>query len=331
MTPEHSGGSPAADSSQNDTQDDPSASFAADALAGLMADPKTLPCKYLYDERGSELFDRICETKDYYPTRTEIGILRRALPEVSERVGPGEIVIEPGAGSGQKTVMLIEALDEPSAIVPIDISPDYVDASCEALRHRFPRVSVEGVVADFTEPVTLPDVACDEDRRLVFFPGSTIGNFDPLERRRLLSTFGEIAGHGGRLLLGFDLVKDRETLLRAYDDDEGVTADFNLNLVDRMRRELDADLPSDAFEHESRWNEELKRIEMHLVARDDHSICVDGETIPVSRGETIHTESSHKFEIDAMIDELTSHGFDAEQNWTDTGENFAVVLLRHVG
>jgi L-histidine N-alpha-methyltransferase len=300
-----------------------------DAIEGLTAEVKTLPCKYLYDERGSELFDRICETEDYYPTRTEVSILERALPEISKAVGPGEVVIEPGAGSGQKTVMLIDALERPAAIVPIDISPDYVDASCEALQQKFPGVEVRGVVADFTEPMELPEVARDEDRRLVFFPGSTVGNFEPGERRKLLKGFADLAGHGGRLLLGFDLRKDEETLLRAYDDSEGVTAAFNLNILDRLNRELDAGFDVDSFRHEAKWNPDAHRVEMHLVSEKRQVVEIDEHRIEFDAGESIHTENSHKFDADGMLGELGSLGFSAEGTWFDEQRRFAVTLLRH--
>lgn len=305
--------------------------FERDAFEGLSRSPKTLPCKYLYDERGSILFDQICETRDYYPTRTEVSILEKALPEIARRVGPGEVVIEPGAGSGLKTVMLIDALDSPAAIVPIDISPDYVEASCAALAARFPGLEVRGVVGDFTGDIRLPDVADNEDRRLVFFPGSTIGNFTHTQRRGLLDRFGTIAGRGGRLLIGYDLRKNVDTLLAAYNDSEGVTAAFNMNILDRLNRELDAGLDTDAFHHEAVWNPDEQRIEMHLVCEKRQRAEIAGRVIEFNEGEHIHTENSHKFETDEIIAELGARGFEEEATWTDDRDYFAVSLLRHIG
>jgi len=214
--------------------------------------------------------------------------------------------------------------------VPIDISADYVDASVAALEDRFPEVEVRGVVADFTVPFALPEVAREEDRRLVFFPGSTVGNFEPGPRRALLERFASMAGRGGRLLIGFDLRKAEETLLPAYDDSEGVTAAFNLNILDRMNRELDAGFDVDAYRHEARWNGDKHRVEMHVVSEKKQAVEIAGREIGFEPGETIHTENSHKFDVDGMLAELGEAGFEAEGTWFDERRYFAVALLRHV-
>ncbi len=239
--------------------------FRDDVLAGLSAPVPAIPARWLYDRRGSELFDEITRLPSYYPTRTETAIFHDIMPEVAARVPKGAAVVEFGAGSATKTPILLEAIS-PAAYIPVDISGDYLEHSARELQERFPSIEVIPVVADFARPFTLPG-GIEHLPKLGFFPGSTIGNFIPWSATDLLRQFRALLGAGAQLLIGMDRVKPVERLIAAYDDPEGVTAQFTLNLLARINRELDADIPVDAFRHEARWNDILSRIEMHLVAR----------------------------------------------------------------
>ena len=250
--------------------------FRADVLAGLSAPIPAIAARWLYDHRGSELFDDITRLPSYYPSRTETALLHDIMPEIAARVPKGAAVVEFGAGSATKTPVLLEAI-EPAAYVPVDISGDYLKASAAELQKQFPALDVIPVTADFARPFTLPD-AIAELPKLGFFPGSTIGNFVPWSATDLLRQFRALLGPGSKLLIGMDRVKPVERLIAAYDDAEGVTAEFNLNLLTRINRELDGDIPVDAFRHEARWNDILSRIEMHLVATRDVDFTIAGRT-----------------------------------------------------
>lgn len=301
--------------------------FLAEVLDGLGRRHKSLPCKYFYDERGSALFDRICELPEYYPTRTELGILRAHGAAMAAALGPRCLVVEYGSGSGIKTSLLLERLEQPAGYVPVDISREHLLRSAAALSERHPGLRVIPVCADFTQPFALPRVA-GALRRAAYFPGSTIGNFAPPEARKFLAQVAGQTGVGGALVIGVDLRKPRAILEPAYDDGEGVTAEFNRNLLRRINRELGADFDCAAFDHRAFWNAADGRVEMHLVSRRAQVVNLAGRRIPFARGESIHTENSHKYDLAGFAALARSAGFDVEQTWTDPARLFSVQLLR---
>ena len=298
--------------------------FRADVIAGLERRPRAIPARWFYDRRGSELFEDITGLREYYPTRTETAILERICPDVAEIAGHGRAVVEFGSGSSVKTPVLLRCT-APSAYVPIDISGDFLRESSRALSAQFPDLLVLPFEADFMRPLTLPHTIADTPK-LGFFPGSTIGNMIPLMAVDLLRTMRASLGEGAMLLVGMDRIKDEATLVAAYDDEDGVTAAFNLNLLERINRELDGTVPVDAFAHEARWNDDRARIEMHLVARRDIDFTVDGRSFAMTAGESIHTENSHKYgSRDARI-LLRSGGWTPIHEWTDPDGLFALYL-----
>ena len=298
--------------------------FREDVLAGLSAPIPAVPARWLYDRRGSELFDEITRLPDYYPTRTETALLEQILPDVASRIPRGAAVVEFGAGSATKTPLLLEAI-HPATYVPVDISGDYLRDSASEVAERFPEISVEPVVADFARPFDLP-ASIAGLAKLGFFPGSTIGNFVPRTATDLLRSWRDLLGDGSQLLIGMDRVKPVERLIAAYDDADGVTAAFNLNLLERINRELDADIPIDAFRHEARWNDILSRIEMHLVATRDVSFTIDGSTFFFATGSSIHTENSHKYGRRGGRVLLLAGGWTPVAEWSDPAGDFAVIL-----
>ncbi|MEM1184970.1 MAG: L-histidine N(alpha)-methyltransferase [Planctomycetota bacterium] len=304
--------------------------FLSDLIEGLGAQSKSIPTKYLYDERGSELFDQICELDAYYPTRTEASIFDEALPEIAELVGERAFVIEPGAGNGVKTVRLLRSLSDPVAVAVVDISMTYAEGAAQILSDRLDGVEVLSVCADFTQDHDVPDPAEKPSRRVVFFPGSTVGNFTPEERHRLLRAFRRTAGERGALLMGFDLKKDRETLELAYDDPEGVTAEFNLNVLRRANREVGTDFDLDQWEHRATWNPERGRVELEVVSQAAQTVTIGKHSFEIEEGEAIYTESSHKFTIDGFGTELATLGFRVDRVWTDDANKFAVALATGV-
>jgi L-histidine Nalpha-methyltransferase len=298
--------------------------FRADVLAGLTRRPRAIPARWFYDRRGSELFEDITELPEYYPTRTERAILEVACPEVARIAGKGRAVVEFGSGSSTKTPILLRAV-APSAYVPIDISGDFLRESSRQLSHAFPDLLVLPFEADFMKPLTLPRTIADAPK-LGFFPGSTIGNMIPLMAVDLLRAMRASLGEGAMLLIGMDRIKDEETLVSAYDDAAGVTAAFNMNLIERINRELDGTIPADAFRHQAIWNDDRGRIEMHLEAVRDADFTVDGRDFAIAAGETIHTENSHKYGTrDAHI-LLRSGGWTPIEMWTDPDDRFALYL-----
>jgi len=300
----------------------------AEIVGGLRARPKRLPSKYLYDAEGSRLFDRICELEEYYPTRTEIGILSDSTKEISDAVGPQTLVIELGSGSSTKTHGLLHALDRPVGYVPIDISREHLGEAADRIAAEFPDLPVWPVCADFNAAIGLPDLGTGERRRLIFFPGSTIGNFDETARKALLRRMRELCGdRPGRLLIGIDLIKDVERLENAYDDREGVTAAFNLNLLHRINRELGADFDPGRFEHRACFVPDEPRIEMHLVSQIEQTVKIDGEELVFEAGETIRTERSYKFTVEGFAKEAAESGWTLERSWTDRENLFAILLL----
>jgi len=306
------------------TLDQQTTAFRDDVLAGLAAPIPAVPARWLYDRRGSELFDEITRLKAYYPTRTEIGIFRAIMPEILARIPGGAAVVEFGAGSATKTPILLEAI-KPAAYVPVDISGDYLEQSAAELQRDFPAIDVIPVVADFARSFSLPG-GLDHLPKLGFFPGSTIGNFIPRSATDLLRQFRSLLGDGAQLLIGMDRVKPVERLIAAYDDPEGVTAQFTLNLLTRINRELDADIPVEAFRHEARWNDILSRIEIHLVALRDVRFTVAGTAFQFASGSSIHAENSHKYGPRGGRVLLLAGGWTPVAEWTDPGHDFAVIL-----
>ena len=298
--------------------------FRADVLAGLRQYVPSVPARWLYDRRGSELFDDITRLPSYYPTRTETALLEGIAPELSSVVRPGSAVVEFGAGSATKTPILLRAVG-PVSYVPVDISGDYLRESAVTVARDFPGVDVIPVEGDFTRPVPLPE-SIEGLPKLGFFPGSTIGNFVPRSATDLLRGFREMLGAGAQLLIGMDRVKPVKRLIAAYDDPEGVTAQFNLNLIERINRELAGDIPHGAFRHEARWNEMLSRIEMHLVATRDVRFTVAGHRFAFAKGSSIHTENSHKYGERGARLLLLAGGWTPKREWTDPQGDFAIIL-----
>ena len=305
----------------------PKSRFLDDVLSGLAKPQKSIPPKHFYDARGSALFDDITGTDDYYVTRTELGILDSIAGEIAAQAGPGAVVIEPGSGSSVKIDKLLTALEEPAGYLGLDISRDHLIAACEDLSSRFEDLWVGAICADFTQPVPLNDYPVPDGRRLVFFPGSTIGNFEPADARALLETLRDWLRPGDAILIGADRVKSAEVLENAYDDTQGVTAAFNLNLLARINRELDGDIDVDAFSHKAVWNGELARVEMHLVAERDLDFSISGRAFSMHKGETIHTENSHKFTIDRFGALADAAGLAVKSHWSDDRGYFTLYWL----
>ncbi|HEX8262415.1 MAG TPA: L-histidine N(alpha)-methyltransferase [Allosphingosinicella sp.] len=300
--------------------------FRHDVLAGLAAPIRAVPARWLYDRRGSELFEAITALPEYYLTRTETALLERRCPDVARIAGRGQAVVEFGSGASVKTRILLAAA-EPSAYVPVDISGDFLRDASASLADDFPGLAVFPIEADFTRPFQLPAQLAGAPK-LGFFPGSTIGNLVPSSGVDLLRSMRQTLGTGAWLFIGFDRVKDPAELLRAYDDAAGITAEFNCNLLVRINRELDGGIPLDAFRHRAVWNERLSRIEMHLEAVRDVDFEVSGERFSMAAGETIHTENSHKYgERDARL-LLLAGGWTPLEQWTDDDARFALVLAR---
>jgi len=298
--------------------------FRADVLRGFEMRPRAIPARWFYDRRGSELFEAITDLPEYYPTRTETAILRRIAPEVAALAGPGRAVVEFGSGSSMKTPIVLGAV-APSAYVPIDISGDFLRESSASLASAFPGLAVLPVEGDFMKPIALPAQIAHAPK-LGFFPGSTIGNMVPHSSVDLLRAMKASLGENAMLLIGMDRIKDAAVLTAAYDDATGVTAAFNLNLLERINRELGATIPAERFRHFARWNDDRARIEMHLEALDDLDFTIDDRPFSMAAGETIHTENSHKYgSRDARI-LLRAGGWTPVAEWTDEDARFAVIL-----
>jgi L-histidine Nalpha-methyltransferase len=304
----------------------PDPQFKADVLTGLRGPRRAIPARWFYDERGSELFDDITRLLEYYPTRVETALLEDSRAHIAARVGAGHAVIEFGAGSATKTPLLLEAIS-PSAYVPIDISGDYLRDAAAILQAKFPELRVYPVEADFTGEIELP-TEIDDVQRLGFFPGSTIGNFIPRSAVDMLRHMRGVLGEGAFLLIGFDRVKPLDVLISAYDDASGVTAAFNLNLLVRINRELDGDIPVDAFHHRAVWNDVEARIEMHLEAAEDISFSVAGELFTMFAGESIHTENSHKYDLRSIRLLLRASGWSPVTDYSDTDNWFTLILAQ---
>jgi dimethylhistidine N-methyltransferase len=299
----------------------------AEILAGLTAEQKRISPKYFYDQRGSELFDEICNLPEYYPTRTEQHIMDERLPEIAQLVGPHVSVIEFGAGSNAKARQLLERLEEPVAYVPVEISGDYLSDQSEALARDFPDLSITPVVADFTKPFDLPEHPTTPTRNLIFFPGSTIGNFTRSEALNLLEVMRTEARETGALLVGVDLVKDEDVLTAAYNDSRGITAEFNLNVLRHLNQALGANFEPRNFRHEAVWDDRHDRIEMRLVATKNHAVKLAGRRLEFTQGEYIITEYSHKYSIDGFRELAEQAGLSPQSVWTDEKDYFSVHYL----
>lgn len=297
-----------------------------DVLTGLRAPRKHLPCRLFYDARGAVLFERICTLDEYYLTRSELALLGAHLPAIALAAGPGARVIEPGSGAGQKTRMLLSALERPSEYVPIDVSHEQLEDNTRALRREFSDLDVHPMCSDYTHAFELPRPRRAPNRTLVFFPGSTIGNFEPDAAERFLARLAQLAGSGSLLLLGADANANREALLRAYDDSEGVTAAFNLNVLAHVNRTHDATFDLRAFEHRAVWDGTLSRIEMHLVSLRRQTVEVGGDTIHFELGEPIVTEHCYKHPS-AMLEALLARaGWCVEHVWADPAHRMQLWL-----
>jgi dimethylhistidine N-methyltransferase len=292
---------------------------------GFSKQNKSIPPKFFYDERGSELFEAICRQPEYYLPDVERKLLRRISPEIASLVGEERVLIEPGAGSAEKVRLLLEQL-KPAAYVPMDISFDFLKASAQSLVEQYPWLPVHAVCVDYTHSLPMPD-SLPPNRRLLFFPGSSLGNFEPGEALGFLSMVAKALGENGMLLIGVDTKKSPEILDAAYNDAAGVTAEFNLNLLHRMRRELDADLDPEAFDHHAYYNQDEGRIEMHLISREAQRVRVNGDHFHFQQGESLHTECSYKYAPEEFLQLAGQAGFKSRRYWIDDDGLFAIYLL----
>jgi dimethylhistidine N-methyltransferase len=301
-----------------------------DVIAGLSAPKKHLPCRLLYDAHGAELFESITRVDDYYPTRTENELLTEHLAQIAQHVGKQARVIEPGCGDGHKTRRLLRALEQPSTYVGIDVAHEQLDRFTHELRVDFPSVDVHGVHADYTQPFVLPTPGHAWKKSLVFFPGSTIGNFEPPDARAFLAMLGQIAGDERLLLLGADATRDVPALMRAYDDPLGVTAEFNKNVLRRLNRERGATFDLDSFEHRAVWNGEASRVEMHLVSKCRQIVRVGAQTFAFAAGEPIVTEHCYKHSPMAMQAILGAAGWRPRQVFTSSHHPYRLWLCEPI-
>jgi dimethylhistidine N-methyltransferase len=299
--------------------------FYQDVVEGLSRRPRSLPCKYFYDDRGSQLFDEICKLDEYYLTRTELEIMQAYAGEMADQIGPGVMLVEYGSGACIKTRILIDHLHQPVAYVPVDISRDHLHQTANDLAKRYPDIEILPVCADFTEQFELPLSSHTPTHDAVYFPGSTIGNFQPAAAQAMLGRIVSLCGCGGGLLIGIDLQKDVATIESAYNDSRGVTSEFNLNLLSRINRQLNGDIRVSQFEHAAHYNEQLGRVEIYLVSTCDQRITVGDRSFEIADGETIHTEYSHKYTIDGFADLAAAAGLTLRKQWTDPRHQFAVL------
>ena len=298
--------------------------FLTEALAGLTKSPRTLPCKYFYDEHGSDLFQKICALPEYYITRTETKILQKHGAEIAASIGENAEVVGFGTGAGVKTRMLLQQLENPIAYIPVDISKERLIESANALSQALPELEVLPVCADYLQPLELPTPLRQPDHIAVFFPGSTIGNFEPELARDFLRRICRLCGRSGGLIIGVDLQKPREILEAAYNDAAGVTAEFNLNLLVRLNRELGADFDLSQWKHRAVYNDACGRIEMHLVSQCEQTVQLGGHEFLFASGEIIVTEFSYKHSRLGFAALAASAGFRLANTWTDPQQLFAV-------
>ena len=302
--------------------------FLNDVIEGLSQNPKTLKPKYFYDNRGAQLFTEICTTPEYYPTRTEIKILNQNAENIASQIGDNTALIEYGSGALEKIKILLNFLNEPVGLIPVDISEDQLFVSAKNLENLYPNLEILPVAADFTKPIPIPGFSQPPKKYVAFFPGSTIGNFEPDLAIQFLEGVTKTIGLDGLLLIGFDLKKDIETLLAAYDDQRGITSSFNKNLLSRINDELGGNFNLDTFEHVARYNENKGRIEMHLKSTTEQTVSINKELFEFLEGETIHTENCYKFTKESFTAMSSKAGLYPVKTWTDDQNLFAVMLLR---
>ncbi|WP_404308800.1 L-histidine N(alpha)-methyltransferase [Neorhodopirellula lusitana] len=305
----------------------PTDQFLHDVVKGLSGAQKTLPCKYLYDECGSQLFDKICETDEYYPTRTELGIMQRNAKSIADQIGSGVMLVEYGSGSSTKTRILLDALDTPVAYVPVDISEEHLLKTADDLRSAYPDTEILPVVADFTKPFTLSQSEQPCFHVALYFPGSTIGNFTPEEAGELLKFMSSTLGEKGGLLIGIDLQKEASIIEAAYNDQAGITAEFNLNLLTRINSELDGNFDIAQFKHRAIYNPSEHRIEISIVSLRDQQVRLDDQEFHFRTGESILTEYSHKYTIEGFTQFASQFGFALHHHWTDNRNYFGLLHL----
>jgi dimethylhistidine N-methyltransferase len=302
--------------------------FSADVLHGLAKTPKRVPAKYFYDDAGSLLFERITDLPEYYPTRCEMSILRERAGEIAKLIPDGAALVEFGAGANKKARILLQAAPQIGVYVPVDICGEMIAREAAELRPDFPQLKVIPVTADFTQDFDLPAEVKAAPLRVGFFPGSTIGNFEPHEAAKFLRHAGRILGPGAILIIGVDLIKPVEVLKAAYNDKAGITAKFNLNLLKRINRELGGTFKLDCFEHHAFYNRERNRIEMHLASLKRQKVKVAGETIDFRAGETIHTENSYKYSVESLSALARGVGWAPAGAWTDANKYFSIQAFR---
>ena len=308
-----------------------SSDFLSDVIAGLSSEPRTLPCKYFYDERGAALFQKICELPEYYITRTEIDILDRHRAEIASQIGPNVELIGLGTGAGTKTRILIEALEKPAVYVPIDISEKQLRKSTARFQKIFPNLEILPVCADYLQPVVLPAPRHKAARNVVYFPGSTLGNFEPNEALEFLRRIANVSGPGGGLLIGVDLQKDQSVIEAAYNDKAGVTAEFNLNLLVHINRETGANFDLSRWQHRAIYNSEAGRIEMYLISATDQTVHIHDRQFHFRAGEKILTEHSYKHTPEGFVALAGQAGFDFVKLWTDDARLFGVFHFACTG
>ena len=301
--------------------------FLSDVIAGLSQPKKELQCKYFYDERGSQLFDQICELEEYYPTRTERKILVDHADDMARQIGTEVMLVEFGSGSSLKTRVLLDALEDPVAYVPLDISEDHLIKTAANLRKSYPAIEILPLVADFTEPFELPVASRKPSHAAVFFPGSTIGNFVPESAATMLNSIAGILGPNGGMLIGVDLQKDTAIIEAAYNDSQGVTDEFNLNVLHRVNRELGANFNIDQFKHKAIYNQDHGRVEIYVVSQCDQTVTLGEQAFQFSANEHVLTEYSHKYTIDGFVELANRAGFSLHKHWTDDQNLFAVLHL----
>ncbi|MDQ7048771.1 MAG: L-histidine N(alpha)-methyltransferase [Enterobacterales bacterium] len=301
--------------------------FLQEVIQGLQQKQKTLPCKYFYDEKGSALFEEICQLDEYYITRTELKLLDQIKHELAHKIGQDALIIEPGAGAGLKIQTLLGALKNPHSYVPMDISKDFLFYSASIIQHKFPQIEVLPIQVDFTQPINWLDQKI-QPNRVVFFPGSTLGNFEPSLAIQFLNNMRQLVGTKGAIILGIDQLKSEQTLLQAYDDKQGVTARFNKNLLSRINKELYANFKLSQFKHQARFNKQLSRIEMHLVSQKNQQVSIDGQHFNFAKHESIHTENSHKYS-DKMLHTIASKAqLKIVQTWQDPQNLIKIYYLQ---
>ncbi|MFV2055121.1 MAG: L-histidine N(alpha)-methyltransferase [Thiohalomonadales bacterium] len=305
-----------------DDQHPEASDFFAEVIQGLQQTPMMIPPKFLYNEKGSQIFDSICESEDYYPTRTEKQLLRDKIDEIGQYLGQGSLLVEPGSGNSQKARLLLDAI-KPHTYLPMDISQKYLQKEAKKVAAEYPWLNVYAVCADYTTPIELPDISHTQ-HKVAFFPGSSIGNFEPEDATDFLRNIAQTVGSKGGLLIGVDLQKDTELLETAYNDSEGHTAAFNLNLLTRINNDLGANFSVDGFRHVAFYNKESSRVEMHLVCTQAHQVTIGEHVFDFEVGDDIHTECSYKYSVQSFQDLAKKAGFTAKDVWIDEGELFSL-------